>query len=146
MRLQGPEHRQLTHESVMPIRWGDMDAMGHVNNTVYFRYFEVARLEWLYRIGAVVEPGAGQGPVIVNAWCNFVRQLKFPGDIVVRHFVADPGRSSFGTYLTVERTDEPGVLYAEGGAKTVWTDYAAGRSAPLPDWLRALLPAPSGGR
>jgi acyl-CoA thioester hydrolase len=57
----------------------------------------------------------------------------------VRHYVANPGRSSFDTYLTLERTDEPGVLYAEGGAKTVWSDYAAKKSAPMPDWFRALL-------
>jgi acyl-CoA thioester hydrolase len=53
--------------------------------------------------------------------------------------VANPGRSSFDTFITLERTDEPGVLYAEGGALTVWTDYQARRSAPLPDWLRALV-------
>jgi acyl-CoA thioester hydrolase len=35
--------------------------------------------------------------------------------------------------------DEPGVVYAEGGARTVWTDYAAKRSAPMPDWFRARL-------
>ncbi len=139
MRFVLPEHKKLTHETVIPIRWGDMDAMGHVNNTVYFRYFEIARLEWMYRVGATASPGVAEGPVIVNAFCNFLRQLEFPGDILVRHYVARPGRSSFETYLTLERTDEPGVLYAEGGAKTVWTDYAAKRAAPLPDWLRALL-------
>jgi len=116
-----------------------MDAMGHVNNTVYFRYFEIARLDWIYRVGAAASPGAGQGPVIVNAFCNFLRQLEFPGDVLVRHYVANPGRSSFDTYLTLERTDEPGVVYAEGGAKTVWSDYAAKKSAPMPAWFRALL-------
>lgn len=139
MRFTLPEHKKLTHEMVIPIRWGDMDAMGHVNNTIYFRYFEIARLDWIYRVGAAAAPGAGQGPVIVNAFCNFLRQLEFPGDVLVRHYVTNPGRSSFDTYLTLERTDEPGVVYAEGGAKTVWSDYAAKKSAPMPDWFRALL-------
>jgi acyl-CoA thioester hydrolase len=47
MRFHVPEQKKLAHEMVMPIRWGDMDAMGHVNNTVYFRYLEVVRIEWL---------------------------------------------------------------------------------------------------
>lgn len=138
MRFTVPADKKLTHEMVIPIRWGDMDAMGHVNNTTYFRYFEVARLDWLYRVGAMPDP-QGTGPVIVNAFCNFIRQVEFPGDLLARHFVANPGRSSFDTYMTLERTDQPGVLCAEGGAKTVWTDAATKKSTPMPDWLRRLV-------
>jgi acyl-CoA thioester hydrolase len=123
---------------VMPIRWGDMDAMGHVNNTVYFRYLEVARLEWLFKVGGKPNP-LGTGPVIVNAFCNFIRQLEFPGDVLAKHYITNPGRTSFDTYVTLERVDAPGVICAEGGSKTVWVDYQAHRSVPLPDWLRALL-------
>ena len=140
MRFHVPEHKKLTSETVIPVRWGDMDAMGHVNNTIYFRYFEIARLDWLFSVGAGAKPD-GTGPVIVNAFCNFVRQVSFPGDVRVRHYVANPGRTSFETYLTLERVAEPGVLYAEGGAKTVWYDATAGRSVPLPDWLRDLVRA-----
>ena len=138
MRFQLPDEKKFTHEMVIPVRWGDMDAMGHVNNTVYFRYFEIVRLEWLFRIGAPTDPD-GVGPVIVNAFCNFIRQIEFPGELLARHYVANPGRSSFDTYLTLERTDRPGTVYAEGGSKTVWTDFRAQKSAPLPDWLRALV-------
>jgi acyl-CoA thioester hydrolase len=54
-------------------------------------------------------------------------------------YVAEPGRSSFMSYHTLERTDLPGVLWAEGGARIVWTDYVARKSAPMPDWFRQLL-------
>jgi acyl-CoA thioester hydrolase len=138
MRFHVPENKKLTHQMVIPIRWGDMDAMGHVNNTVYFRYMEIVRLEWLFKVGATPNP-QGQGPVIVNAFCNFIRQLEFPGDVLARHFVANPGRSSFDTYITLERCDTPGTVYAEGGAKTVWTDFHAQKSTPLPDWVRRLV-------
>ena len=138
MRFEVPADKKLTHEMVIPIRWGDMDAMGHVNNTVYFRYFEIARLEWLQRVGAPPSP-LGTGPVIVNAFCNFIRQVEFPGDLLARHYVTNPGRSSFDTYITLERTDQPGVLCSEGGAKTVWADSATKKSTPLPDWLRRLV-------
>ena len=49
MRIEVPHDKKLTHEMVIPIRWGDMDAMGHVNNTLYFRYCEIVRIEWLHR-------------------------------------------------------------------------------------------------
>jgi acyl-CoA thioester hydrolase len=138
LRFDLPEEKKLVHQMVIPIRWGDMDAMGHVNNTVYFRYFETIRIEWMHSIGAAPNP-QGQGPVIVNAFCNFIKQLEFPGQVLARHYVANPGRSSFDTYITLERTDDPGVVYAAGGAKTVWVDFKAQKSMPLPDWLRAVV-------
>ena len=138
MRFELPADKKFTHQMLIPIRWGDMDAMGHVNNTVYFRYLETVRIEWLYAVGGAPNP-EGQGPVIVNAFCNFIRQLEFPGEVLAKHYVANPGRSSFDTYITLERSDQAGVIYAEGGSKTVWTDFKAQRSAPLPDWLRALV-------
>jgi len=138
MRFELPEAKKLTHTTVIPIRWGDMDAMGHVNNTIYFRYFEIVRIEWFERIGCTPDP-QGQGPVIVNAFCNFIRQLEFPGEVLARHYVANAGRSSFDTFMTLERTDAPGVIYASGGAKTVWTDFPNQKSAPMPDWLRELI-------
>ena len=76
MRFELPEAKKLTLEMVIPIRWGDMDAMGHVNNTIYFRYLEIVRIEWLHQVAGAPDP-AGEGPVIVNTFCNFLKQLKY---------------------------------------------------------------------
>ena len=133
-----PDQKKLTLEMVIPIRWGDMDAMGHVNNTLYFRYMEIVRIEWLHKIGGKPDP-AGEGPVIVNAFCNFIKQLEYPGDVLARHYIGDLGRSSFNTYITLERTDAPGVIYATGGAKTVWVNFPKQKSVPLPQDVRQLL-------
>lgn len=138
MRFELPEAKKLTNELVIPIRWGDMDAMGHVNNTIYLRYFETIRLDWFGRIGCTLDP-ADPGPLMVNAFCNFTRQLAYPGDVLAKHYVANPGRTSFETYMTLERVDEPGVICASAGATLVWVDMAMQKSAPLPDWLRALV-------
>ena len=138
MRIEIPEKKKLVHEMLIPIRWGDMDAMGHVNNTVYFRYLETARIDWLASIGGAPDP-QGEGPVIVNAFCNFYRQLEYPGEVRLRMYASDPGRSSFETWATLERVDQPGVLYADGGGTTVWTNFPAQKSAPLPQWLRKQL-------
>lgn len=138
MRFELPQDKKLVHETRIAIRWGDMDAMGHVNNTIYFRYLEIARVEWLDSLGAAPNP-TGQGPVIVNAFCNFYKQLEYPGEVLARHYVSSPGRSSFDTWITLERSDQAGVIYAAGGATTVWMDFPAQKSAPLPDWLRRLV-------
>jgi len=138
MRFELPEQKRLTLEMIIPIRWGDMDAMGHVNNTIYFRYIEIVRIEWLHKVGGPPNLD-GDGALIVNAFCNFTRQLEYPGDVLARHYVANPGRSSFDTYITLERTDEPGVIYASGGATTVWINFPSRKSAPLPDAVRRLI-------
>ena len=138
MRFELPTHLKQVHAVTVPLRWGDMDAMGHINNTLYFRYMEICRLDWMFKLGVSMDL-SGQGPVIINAFCNFLRQLTFPGDIRVTMAVGEPGRSSFESYHRIERLDEPGGVYAEGGARTVWTDYAAKKSAPMPDWFRAHL-------
>ncbi len=138
MRIEIPEKKKLVYEARLPIRWGDMDAMGHVNNTTYFRYLETVRIDWVSSIGCQPDP-QGQGVVIVNAFCTFHKQLEYPGDIVVKMYVSDVGRTSFESWATIERTDDPGVVYAAGGATTVWVDFPAQKSAPLPDWFRAHL-------
>jgi acyl-CoA thioester hydrolase len=138
MRFELPVDKKLTYEMVIPIRWGDMDAMGHVINTVYFRYLEIIRVQWLHEVGGAPDP-SGQGPVIVNAFCNFLRQLEYPGSVLAKHYVANLGRSSFDTFITLERADDLGVVYAEGGATTVWVDFPTGKSMPVPDWLRTLI-------
>ncbi|HCY62861.1 MAG TPA: thioesterase [Oxalobacteraceae bacterium] len=132
--------KKLTHTAHIPIRWGDLDAFGHVNNTIFFRFMEQARVEWLESCGMPMD-GGGQGPVIVNAHCTFLRQLKYPGEVEVRTFAGQPGRSSFETYVEMRRADQPDLLVAEGGAKIVWVDYAMEKSVPLPQDLRELIAA-----
>jgi len=132
------EHRKkLIHVTKMPIRWGDMDAYGHVNNTVYFRYMEQARVEWIEDMGVLVRPG-GTGPVIINASCTFLKPMNYPGMVEVRTYVGHPGRSSVQSHVEMLIDGE---LYAEGAAKIVWMDTQTGKSAAIPDNVRAVLEA-----
>ena len=82
---------------------------------------------------------AGEGLVIVNAFCNFIRQFEYPGDILIKTYVSNAGRTSFDSWCTMERTDQPGVICSTGGATTVWVDFPNQKSAPLPDWLRQVV-------
>jgi acyl-CoA thioester hydrolase len=138
MKIAIPEKKKLVYEMSIPIRWGDMDAMNHLNNTTYFRYMETVRIDWMRSTGALMDP-QGEGIVIINAFCNFYRQLEYPGNVLAKMYATDPGSSSFETWVTMEREESPGLLHAAGGATTVWVDYKAQKSRPLPDWLRALV-------
>ena len=134
---------KLVHTMRMPIRWGDMDAMGHVNNTIYFRYFETARIDWLDQIACAPDPG-GNGPVIINAHCSFLKQLKYPGEIEVSTLVGPPGRSSFEMVHEIRVVGADGAagpLHAQGGAKVVWVNFPAEKSVPLPQQIVEFLPA-----
>ena len=138
MRIEIPATKKLVYEMSIPIRWGDMDAMNHVNNASYFRYLEVIRIEWTRSIGCQPDP-QGEGPVIVNAFCSFYKQLEYPGDVLLKMYVSDAGRSSFESWVTIERPDDPGVIYAAGGATTVWVNFRDQKSLPLPDWMHRIL-------
>ena len=126
------------HTSRQPIRWGDMDMLGHVNNTVFFRYCEQARIEWTYGLHPDGDAYSGTGPVIVNASCTFLLPLVYPGDVEVRMYLGDAGRTSVGSFYEILKN---GTTHAEGAAKMVWIDLATGSSVPLPDIVTAPLRA-----
>ena len=100
MRIEIPEKKKLVYEMDMAIRWGDMDAMGHLNNTSYFRYLETIRIDWLVSLGQ--QPGpAKEGVVIVNAFCNFYRQIEYPGTVRLKMYASEPARTTFETWVTM---------------------------------------------
>jgi acyl-CoA thioester hydrolase len=136
--------RLLVHTSHLTVRWGDMDVLGHVNNTNYFRYMEQARIEWVYAQAQAHEGrpyDGGQGPVIVNASCDFLVPLVYPADIEVSMFLGNPGRTSVGSYYDIHSA---GTRFATGAAKMVWIDVDSGRPVPLPEALAASLRALTG--
>lgn len=127
--------RKLVHSVSVPVRWGDMDAQGHVNNTVYFRYMEQARVEWLESLRTHAGDINGLGSVIVNASCTFLLPLCYPGIVDVRMYIDPPGRSSIDSHYELWMSDRK---YAEGSARIVWIDQCTQRSAPLPEQVRAI--------
>ena len=125
----------LVNTITMPLRWGDMDAYGHANNTVYFRFFEEARIVWLasLELGGPDEP---TGPVIIKTSATFLKELNHPATVEVKTYADKAGNSSLDTYhLLVDKAT--GETVAEGYAKIVWFDRATRKSCPLPDQLKA---------
>lgn len=126
----------LVNTLSMPLRWGDMDAYGHANNTVYFRFMEEARIVWLASLN-LGGPGAADGPIIITTSATFLKELSHPASVIVKTYADKAGNTSLDTYHTL--TDaESGELYAEGYAKIVWFDRVNRSSMPLPDVLREL--------
>lgn len=123
------------------VRWGDMDALGHVNNTVFFRYLESARIAWFDAQGMARWAGsASEGPGLVRTDLNFRRQVRYPARLQVETSVTRIGDRSFDhVYRIVDLA--AGEVCADGSATMVWVDYALGRAVPLPSPLRAALEA-----
>jgi len=131
-------HRILVHTSRIAVRWGDMDALGHVNNTVYFRYAEQARIEWLESLGFIDMVNVDGGPVIINASCTFLKPVVYPATVVVDILIGEPGQSSMPTFFEMRCVGDDTTLYAEGAVKVVWWNPRTGKSQPLPDFIRQL--------
>lgn len=118
----------------IPMRWGDMDALGHLNNTLYLRYCEEARFQWLSRAG--IQMSADSYPVVVTVGCTFQRPVVYPATVHLDCYAAEPGRSSFVAYFKLYTTDNLEEPCAVAESKVVWVG-ADGKSRPLPDSVRA---------
>ena len=138
MKIELPEHKKLVYETRFVVRWGDMDAMGHVNNTQYFRYMETARIDWMREQGVDPAPD-GCGPVIVNAFCNFYQQLSYPDEVLLKMYVSDAARTTFESWTTMARAEEPDTICSAGGATVIWVDFPRQKATELPQWLRARI-------
>ena len=139
MRLEIPEQKKLVHQTLIPIRWGDMDAYGHVNNTLYFRYFEEARFLWMLEKGLPLK--SDTHPVVVTIGCTFMRPIFHPDLLRIDVFLSEPGRSSFMVKYLVYTQAQPDTPAAEGYSKVVWVSATDGKSVPLPDTVRSWFEA-----
>jgi len=124
----------------MSLRWGEMDALRHLNNVAYFRYFEEARIQWFRSLG--IDYGDdGEGPILGRIETRFVKPAVYPTDVRVELHVGRIGNSSFVLRHAMRLESDTSVLFADGEAVMVWIDIASGRSRPLPSHLRAVLQA-----
>lgn len=120
------------------VRWGDMDAYNHVNNSVYATYVEEARLQWFRSL----DPGwmgVDAAPILAALNTNFRKPIEWPAEIVVEMYAGRVGRSSFNASFRITDRNAPDVLYAEGDSVLVWIDPRSGKSIELPAIVRAAL-------
>ena len=122
------------HQKTFAIEWGHMDALGHVNNTRYFDYFQEARIEWLASLQMDMQQS--EGPVIIHIAGTFLKPIVYPATVKLTSTMHSPGRSSL---IIDHDLFQDGVLMAQGTSKIVWVDYLENKSIPLPNNIRNLF-------
>jgi len=130
---------EFRYWKTIEVRWGDMDAQGHVNNTVYFTYCESARVELLHKIGFKgKQAGLAEGPTLVHASCDFRRQVLYPAKLDVGLRVERISQRSFKMVYGIffHGTEE---LAATAASVNAWANYAEGRAVELPEEIRSAL-------
>ncbi|AHV93291.1 acyl-CoA thioesterase [Bordetella holmesii] len=127
------------HQIDLPLRWGDMDALNHLNNTIYFRVMEEARISILLQAGLKLPDS--EGPILAHASCDFIKPFGYPATVRVTHRLVRLGRSSMELDLTLEKVGDSSGPYARGRNVLVWMDYVANCSKAWPADVLARLGA-----
>lgn len=123
----------------LPVAWGEMDSMGHVNNIVYFRYFETARIVYFERVGFLEEMReSGVGPILAATECRFKTPLTYPDRVWVGARASELAEDRFLMHYAVVSEAQERVA-AKGDGRIVSYDYRALQKAPLPPRVRAEI-------
>lgn len=122
-----------------PVVWGEMDALQHVNNVVYFRYFETIRIEYLQRLGVMKLLAEGKiMPVVAETSARYRRAVTFPDTLLVEAKVSELGEYGFTMRYRVS-SREQGEVTTLGEARVVLLDKKTGQKAPLSEQLKRQI-------
>lgn len=119
----------------IPIAWGNMDSFGHVNNTVFFRFFETARIKYFEKIGFIKTMEKDSiGPILATASCKFIKPLFYPDTVIAGVRVTSIESDNFMMeYIIVSKSKG---IAAIGDSKMVVYDYKSSEKTTLPDSVR----------
>ena len=120
-------------------RWGDLDAMNHVNNATYLRYLEEARIQWLNALGTEWFD-ENLGPVLASATLDYRLPIGYPSTIDIELFAVRVGNSSLTIGHRMLDADS-GALHCDGQVVVVWIERASGKPTPLPEAIRRAAEA-----
>ncbi len=136
MMSDTPNRSQFSHFTSLPVQWGDMDMLGHVNNVIYFRYIESARIAYFDQLlGNNPEIWGGEGPILAEIQCKFIRQLHYPAQLEIgTRTVRIGGRSLHLECVVFSRGEVSAV--ASSQAAIVWFNYGRQCAVKVPDPLR----------
>lgn len=132
------EAGQPLHVASIGVRWRDLDAFNHVNNSNYLTYLEEARLQWLSHVpGSWFDEHAM--PVMAASQLNYRRPIAWPAQLQVQLFCERLGNSSMTIAHRVIDAEHPDRLYCDGHVVMVWMDPASGKPVPLPEAIRRAV-------
>ncbi|HLF64305.1 MAG TPA: thioesterase family protein [Saprospiraceae bacterium] len=121
------------------VAWNDMDALAHVNNVKYFRYFESARIDFLRQYEYLMPmPRAGVGPILAYIECQFILPVTFPDEVIVGSRITEVGNTSVKLEQALFSTKLE-MIAARSKSVLVLTDYKTGEKMRVPDAVRDLV-------
>ncbi|WP_144211828.1 acyl-CoA thioesterase [Shewanella donghaensis] len=123
----------------IPVAWGEMDALNHVNNVVYFRYFETARIDFFNQINMLKYlKETSIGPVLNETQARFKRPVTFPDTVLVSVSISDIQQDRFVMHYRIFSKAQQAIT-TTGSAKVVMFNFKTGQKATLtPELLTAL--------
>lgn len=127
----------LLHNMRFPIRWGELDVLGHVNNAQYLRYFEESRTAWCESVGRPLR-NTGEGMILLKASVTYKKPVGYPATVSVELRAGRIGNTSFDLINMLSIEGESGVA-AIGEFVIVWFDYVNNKPKSVPAEIRELL-------
>lgn len=123
----------------LPVQWGDQDAFGHVNNTVYFRWFETSRIAYLEKLGMADKHSPGDlGPILAAINCNYRLQITWPDQVTIGARVTRIGKTSMTIEHVVWSAAQQAVA-ADGQSVVVAFNYLTGKTQAVPEEMRRKI-------
>ena len=131
LKFEIPEKNTLLDSHTIHVRWGDMDALGHVNNAMYFRYMESARVAYLSKIGILLGH-ENESFVLANTMCNFILPTSYPATLSIETYVSKLGNSSVDFIHRFMNIGKGNEMVAVGLATAVWVNLLKNKAITLP--------------
>ena len=137
IQIQNQSMNNFKVQLKQTVAWGDMDAFGHVNNTVYLKYFESARVRYFDTIPQLAGFKGAAIPVLANITCNFKKPVVYPDCLDLKVRVSKLGHASL--QMECEMWSPKVGLAAVASCTIVLVDVAKGHSVRMPiEWREAI--------
>ncbi len=130
--------KKLIHSHEFAIRWGDMDAYGHLNNTAYFLYLQEARFELMRHYNLSYDGKAASAPILLQTSFNFKRQINYPETILIETYIVKIERKKVFLEHVIKSATIPELIYGVGDALVMWYDFARAITVNPPEELHNL--------
>lgn len=134
-----PSSSQLVHVCDMSVRWGDMDALQHVNNSMYLVYLQEARLDWIHAMADTNNDGAMRTSLVATSEITYHRPIVWPATVRIEIYCERIGNSSATLGYRLVNANDVDCLYAVCRTVMVWVDPKTHRPCSIPAQLRASL-------
>jgi acyl-CoA thioester hydrolase len=135
--LRATMHKKIITDII--VRFKDIDSMGHVNNAVFFTYFEEGRKEFLRILFNIVKPEE-YNFILAHISCDFLKPMKISDPISLQLWVGEIGRKKFNLVYALVNRDDESTVYAKGQSVQIFFDYKKNTTMPIPhDFMDKIL-------